>query len=122
LKKINLLLTKLSALFLLCFSLANIFAQNTPSDSTIVRKQFSLPNPVRYDAFYDVQSNMYYLYPKVGNMVTGNPVAMTPSEYMKYIKNNQLSSYYREKSNDNNLLDRKDQTDALKRALYRVLP
>lgn len=114
-KKKNLLLTKLSALFFLCFSFASVFAQNTPSDSTIVRKQYNLPNPVRYEAYYDVASNMYYLYPKVGNMVTGNPVAMTTAQYMEYVKNNQLSSYYREKSNDNNLVDRKDQTDALKK-------
>ena len=98
----------------LCFGFAKSWAQNLPADSTSVRKDYSLPSPVRYDAFYDIKSNMYYLYPKVGNLVTGNPVAMTPSEYSSYIKSNQLRSYYSEKSDKNNLVYRKDQTDALK--------
>lgn len=50
----------------------------------------------------------------MGNLVTGNPVAMTPSEYSAYIKSNQLKSYYQEKSTKNDLLTRKDQTEALK--------
>ncbi len=58
---------------------------------------------------------MYYLYPKIGNFVTGNPVAMTPTEYQTYVKNNQISSYYREKSDKNNLVYRNDQTDPEKK-------
>ena len=98
----------------LCFGFAKSFAQNKPEDSVIVRKNYSLPNPVRYDAFYDIQSNMYFLYPKVGNLITGNPVAMTADEYAAYIKSNQLQSYYQEKSTKNDLLTRKDQSDAIK--------
>ena len=46
---------------------------------------------------------MYVLYPKVGNMVVGNPVSMTADEYHRYMLNNQLASYYREKSATNAL-------------------
>lgn len=99
----------------LFFGFAKILAQKTPADSTSVRKNYSLPNPIRYDAFYDVKSNMYYLYPKVGNLVTGNPVAMTPDEYNAYVKANQLKSYYQEKSTKNDLLTRKNQSDAIKK-------
>jgi cell surface protein SprA len=114
LKKKNIFLYRLIILALLCFCFAKSWAQNLPADSTSVRKNYSLPNPIRYDAFYDIQSNTYFLYPKVGNLVTGNPVAMTPSEYAAYIKSNQLHSYYQEKSTKNDLLTRKDQSDAIK--------
>ena len=74
----------------LCFSSASVFAQVKPQDSSTVRQDFSLPNPLRYDAFYDVSSGMYFLYPKIGNMVVGNPVSMTSAEYHQYMLNNQL--------------------------------
>ena len=102
---------------LTCFSFAISFAQQTPSDSTSVRKDFSLPNPLRYDAFYDVSSGMYILYPKIGNMVVGNPVSMTSAEYNEYMLTNQLSAYYKEKSAANALGYRKDQTEAIKKGL-----
>ena len=101
----------------LCFSSASIFAQVKPQDSTSVRENFSLPNPLRYEAFYDVSSGMYILYPKVGNMVVGNPVSMTSAEYQQYMLKNQLSQYYNEKSATNNLGYKKDQTDALKKGI-----
>nr|WP_242589776.1 cell surface protein SprA [Kaistella haifensis] len=92
-------------------------AQEKPSDSASVRQDFSLPNPMRYEAFYDVTSGMYFLYPKVGNMVVGNPVSMTSAEYHQYMLSNQLSEYYKEKSSTHDLGSRKDQTDALKKGL-----
>ena len=60
---------------------------------------------------------MYFLYPKIGNMVVGNPVSMTSDEYNRYMLNNQLSAYYNEKSATNNLGYRKDQSDAQKKGL-----
>lgn len=108
---------KFLTLFFLCFSFAAAFAQVKPTDSSSVRQDFSLPNPIRYEAFYDVQSGMYVLYPKVGNMVVGNPVSMTADEYHRYMLNNQLASYYREKSATNALTYRKDQEGALKKGL-----
>lgn len=101
----------------MCFSCATLFAQVKPSDSISVRQDFSLPNPIRYEAFYDIPSGMYFLYPKIGNMVVGNPVSMTPSEYYQYMLDNQLSEYYKEKSALNNLSYKKDQTDAQKKGL-----
>ena len=102
---------------LTCFSFASVFAQEKPSDSSSVRQDFSLPNPMRYDAFYDVGSGMYILYPKIGNMVVGNPVSMTSDEYNQYMLTNQLSEYYKEKSSTNALGYRKDQTEAIKKGL-----
>ncbi|WP_394369762.1 T9SS outer membrane translocon Sov/SprA [Candidatus Kaistella beijingensis] len=108
---------KFLAFLFLCFSFATTFAQVKPSDSSSVRQDFSLPNPIRYEAFYDVQSGMYILYPKIGNMVVGNPVSMTSAEYHQYMLNNQLAAYYREKSSTSALGYRKDQTDAVKKGL-----
>ena len=101
----------------LCASATSVFAQTTPQDSISVREDFSIPNPMRYEAFYDVPSGMYFLYPKIGNMVVGNPVSMTSAEYHKYMLDNQLSAYYNEKSATNNLGYRKDKTDAAKKGL-----
>ncbi len=95
----------------------DVSAQEKPSDSISVRTDFSLPNPIRYEAFYDVTSGMYYLYPKVGNVTIGTPTVMTVEEYQAYVMSNQLSDYYREKSADKNLVDRKDQSDAQKKGL-----
>ncbi|AZB23005.1 cell surface protein SprA [Kaistella haifensis] len=104
-------------LFVFCCTFATVNAQDKPSDSASVRQDFSLPNPMRYEAFYDVTSGMYFLYPKVGNMVVGNPVSMTSAEYHQYMLSNQLSDYYKEKSSTHDLGSRKDQTDALKKGL-----
>ncbi len=108
---------KVLVLVFTCFSFAISFAQEKPSDSTSIRTDFSLPDPLRYEAFYDVGSGMYILYPKVGNMVVGNPVSMTSEEYYQYMLTNQLKEYYREKSSMNALGYRKDQTEAIKKGL-----
>ncbi|WP_445991629.1 T9SS outer membrane translocon Sov/SprA [Kaistella polysaccharea] len=108
---------RLLGFLLTFFSLTSVFAQDKPSDSASVRQDFSLPNPMRYEAFYDVTSGMYILYPKIGNMVVGNPVSMTSEEYQQYMLTNQLSDYYKEKSSTNALGYRKDQTEAIKKGL-----
>jgi len=88
-----------------------------PSDSVIIRQDYSLPSPVRYEAFYDVNSGMYYVYPKVGNLITGEPIAMTAEEYHQYIMSNTLSNYYQEKSNNQALTYREDKSDAQKKGI-----
>jgi len=93
------------------------FAQEKPMDSISIRQDFSLPNPVQYEAYYDVGSGMYYVYPKVGNLITGEPVAMTPEEYHQYVMANALSTYYKEKSDNNSLSYRDDQSEAQKKGL-----
>lgn len=116
--KKNIYLNKLTFLFLLFVGFTSVFAQEKLSDSLIsVRKDFSLADPIRYDAFYDIGTGMYYLYPKVGNTVVGSPIAMTFEEYKNYTMQNNLRSYYEEKSLLNDLSKRKDQTDAKKKGL-----
>jgi len=99
------------------FSLTSVIAQVKPSDSASIRKDYSLPDPTRYEAFYDVSSGMYILYPKIGNVIVGNPVSMTLAEYQEYMLTNEISEYYREKSSLNDLGYRKDQTEAIKKGL-----
>ncbi len=116
-EKISFFCRQFTYLFVFCCTFATLKAQEKPSDSASVRQDFSLPNPMRYEAFYDVTSGMYFLYPKVGNMVVGNPVSMTSAEYHQYMLSNQLSEYYKEKSSTHDLGSRKDQTEALKKGL-----
>ena len=116
-EKISFFCRQFTYLFVFCCTFATVNAQDKPSDSASVRQDFSLPNPLRYEAFYDVTSGMYFLYPKVGNMVVGNPVSMSSEEYHQYMLSNQLSEYYKEKSSTHDLGYRKDQTDALKKGL-----
>lgn len=116
-EKISFFSRQLLYFIVFCCSFATMNAQENPSDSASVRQDFSLPNPMRYEAFYDVTSGMYFLYPKVGNMVVGNPVSMSSEEYHQYMLSNQLSEYYKEKSSTHDLGSRKDQTDALKKGL-----
>ena len=97
-EKISFFCRQFIYLFVFCCSFATLNAQEKPSDSASVRQDFSLPNPMRYEAFYDVTSGMYFLYPKVGNMVVGNPVSMSSAEYHQYMLSNELSEYYKEKS------------------------
>ena len=116
--KKNIYLSKLTLLFLIFVGFTNSFAQEKPSDSLVsVRTDFSLADPIRYDAFYDIGTGMYYLYPKIGNTVVGSPIAMTFEEYKNYTMENNLRSYYQEKSLLNDLGRRKDQTDAKKKGL-----
>lgn len=112
---------RIISIFILFFSFVDISAQITPSDSVMVKKDFTLPNPTRYEAFYDVKSGMYYVYPKIASTITGSPMVMTVKEYQNYVMRNQMSDYYREKSANNSLLYRKDQTDAQKKGLIPIV-
>lgn len=115
------IIRRLGVLNMMCLSVAAFYAQEKPMDSISIRQDFSLPNPTRYEAFYDVSTGNYFLYPKVGNIVTGQPVVMSPKEYQAYVMSNQMSDYYREKSENNNIVYRKNQEDAHKKGLIPAL-
>ncbi len=117
-KKHSFFRRKICVLLCLLFSVTQLLAQQTPAEpESSVRQNYSLPDPVRYEAVYDIASGMYFLYPKIGSMIVGNPVAMSSEEYNQYILSRQLRDYYREKSGNNALSYRKDQTDAEKKGL-----
>lgn len=83
-----------------CFLFSgSLSAQEKPMDSISIRQDYTLPDPIHYEGYYDVNSGMYYVYPKIGNLVVGEPVAMTSEEYYRYTMSNALSSYYKEKAN-----------------------
>lgn len=102
-------------LFFLIFSFAETAAQVLPEDSISIRKDFTLPDPMRYEAFYDVETGMYFVYPKIGNTVVGTPTMMTVKEYQDYTASTQLRAYYKEKSENHSIIFRKDQTEAQKK-------
>lgn len=92
------------------------FAQ-AQKDTAIIRKQYEVADPTRYEAYYDIKTGMYYVYPKIGNTITGPPTAMSPEEYKEYMLASQTKAYYKEKSDKYNLLFRKDKSDARKKGL-----
>ena len=81
----------------LCISVG-AFAQQKQTDTLIIRKQYEVADPTRYEAYYDIKTGMYYVYPKVGNTITGPPTAMSPEEYKEYMLATQTKAYYKEKS------------------------
>ncbi|WP_435525040.1 hypothetical protein [Chryseobacterium indoltheticum] len=60
---------------------------------------------------------MYYVYPKIGNTITGPPVAMSPEDYKEFMLAEQSKAFYRDKSDSYNLMFRKDKSDAAKKGL-----
>ena len=119
--KNNFPLHKIYFVLFLCCSWA-AFAQVKPSDSASVsiRKDYSLPNPTRYEPFYDASTGMYYLYPKIGNVVTGAPIVLTAKEYANYTLSNSLKAYYENKSAANNLY-KEDKKEAQKKGLIQTV-
>lgn len=99
----------------LCISVGT-FAQ-VKRDTAIIRKQYEVADPTRYEAYYDIKTGMYYVYPKIGNTITGPPTAMSPEEYKEYMLAAQTKAYYKEKSDKYNLLFRKDKSDARRKGL-----
>ncbi len=99
----------------LCMSVS-AFAQQK-NDTLIIRKEYEVADPTRYEAYYDIKTGMYYVYPKIGNTITGPPTAMSPEEYKEYMLATQTKAYYKEKSDKYNLLFRKDRSDARKKGL-----
>ncbi|EJL70132.1 hypothetical protein PMI13_02904 [Chryseobacterium populi] len=99
----------------LCMSV-NTFAQQV-RDTAVIKKNYEVADPTQYEAFYDIKTGMYYVYPKIGNTITGQPTAMSPEEYKEFMMAAQSRAYYKEKSDQYNLLFRKDKSDAKKKGL-----
>lgn len=105
-----------TAAFFLLLGASSVF-KGQEHENGVLKQDFSLPNPVHYEAFYDVKEGKYYLYPKVGNVVTGIPIVMSSREYGDYIKYQGLNQYYKEKSTNQDLVNRKDKSEAKKKGL-----
>ncbi len=101
----------------ICFlGTINASAQEKPVDSSKIKQDYSLPNPIQYEAYYDVTDNRYYVYPKVGTLIVGEPISMSAEEYHQYVMKNAIGSYYREKSS-NQALSYRDEKEAIKKGI-----
>ena len=89
---------KAAPLFFLSLFSDNVWAQT--EKEMIENKEFTIPNPTRYEAFYDIKTGMYYLYPKIGNLVVGEPLTMTPLQYSQYLQNKNIREFFRQKSSE----------------------
>lgn len=101
----------------LCVSVSTFAQQRPVRDTAIIKKDYELADPTRYEAFYDVKTGMYYVYPKIGNTVTGPPTAMSPEDYKEFMLAAQTKAYYKEKSDKYSLMFRKDKSDARRKGL-----
>ncbi len=108
---------KILALLLLCITFISTAAQTQPQDSVIIRQDYELPDPTVYEGLYDIQTGLYYVYPKIGNLITGNPVAMTVAEYQAFMKEQAMRQYYKDKSDAYSSLFRRDTEEARRRGL-----
>ncbi|MBM7418759.1 MULTISPECIES: cell surface protein SprA [Chryseobacterium] len=95
----------------------NVFGQVQNQQGVSIKKNYEVTDPTYYEAYYDVKIGMYYVYPKIGNTITGPPVAMSPEDYKEFMLAEQSKAFYRDKSDSYNLMFRKDKSDAAKKGL-----
>lgn len=101
----------------LCMSVTAFAQQRPVRDTAIIKKDYQLADPTQYEAYYDIKTGMYYVYPKIGNTITGPPTAMSPEDYKEFMMAAQTKAYYKEKSDRYSLMFRKDKSDAARKGL-----
>ncbi|MFL9835104.1 cell surface protein SprA [Chryseobacterium sp. ST-37] len=99
----------------------HVFGQEQNQQGVSIKKNYEVTDPTYYEAYYDVKIGMYYVYPKIGNTITGPPIAMSPEDYKEFMLAEQSKAFYREKSDQYNLMFRKDKSDAAKKGLIPAL-
>lgn len=102
---------------MLMLPMATATGQVVQAPDGIVGKELPLPDPTTYDALYDVKTGMYFVYPKIGNIVSGPPVVMSPGDYQRFRQALAARDYYRQKSDDYSALFRKNPGQPRKRSL-----
>ncbi len=98
-----------------------ISGQDEEKEVITVNKEYKLPDPTYYEGFYDIKIGMYYVYPKIGELIVGNPFVMTPEEYQKFMLAQAAKAYYKDKSDAYSSLFRRDKTEADRRGLIQTL-
>lgn len=94
----------------------NLFGQVNP-EAFSIKKDFKVTDPTYYEGYYDIKTGMYYVYPKIGNTITGQPTAMSPEDYKEFMEAQQARAYYKDKSERYSLLFRKDTSEAQRKGL-----
>lgn len=98
------------------FCSVQIFAQ-TDQQGFSIKKNYPVTDPTYYEAYYDIKTGMYYVYPKIGNVITGPGVAMSPEDYKDFMLAQQAKAYYKDKSDRYSLMFRKDKSAAARKGL-----
>ena len=87
---------------LLNFGLAH--GQETDESDTLVYPMGTqsgglfLDNQITYEVIYDPLKDQYVLYPKVGDILVGEPIFLSSQDYIDILLKRNIDSYYREKS------------------------
>ena len=109
------------AAFMFWLPMASITAQESSDNQAVIKKELQLPDPTTYEAFYDIKIGMYFVYPKIGNLISGTPMVMTPREYHQFRMSKISKDYYREKSEQYSALFRKNKNEPRQRGLIPTL-
>lgn len=108
---------KIYILLSFLFLTIKVFGQDNQQGGFSIKKDYKVSDPTYYEAYYDIQTGMYYVYPKIGNTIVGQPTAMSPEDYKEFMLAQQSKAYYKDKSERYNLLFRKDTSEAQKKGL-----
>ena len=82
-----------------------------------------LDNQIKYDITYDPIFRQYTLIPKIGNTITGEPIILSRKEYLDLVQNQDMKSYYQDKSRTNDQYYREQQFgDKVKDKKGSILP
>lgn len=57
-----------------------------------------LDDQINYDVVYDASNDQYILWPKVGDIIVGDPIYLSSQDYLDIILNKDIDAYYRDKS------------------------
>src|SRR5690606_39554862 len=71
--------------------------------------------------FRSIKTEMYYVYLKIGDIITGPPFVMTPKEYQDFMMMQASRDYYRDKSDRYSLMFRKDVDEARRQGILPTL-
>ncbi|KUJ50409.1 cell surface protein SprA [Chryseobacterium sp. JAH] len=107
---------KICSLLSFLFLSINVFGQVNP-EAFSIKRDYKVTDPTYYEGYYDIKTGMYYVYPKIGNTVVGQPTAMSPEDYKEFMEAQQARLYYKDKSERYSLLYRKDTSEAQRKGL-----
>lgn len=97
-------LRRLFPIFLLFIFIGTAYGQEDEGSDTLVYPFDSqsgglyLGSQIEYDITYDAAKDQYVLWPKVGEIIVGEPIYISSKDYLDLILSRNIDSYYRDKS------------------------
>src|SRR5690554_543278 len=96
-------LTRLFSVLFFLFALSTAYGQEEESDT--LKYPFDnqsgglyLDNQIHYEIVYDPIKDQYVLWPKIGDIIVGDPIFISSADYLDLILKRNIDTYYKEKS------------------------